>query len=332
MILPEGKKIITRSERRSPNVTTIDIDHNTAANNNAELKGRLEYRNPCDLALELNIRDAANLDKEFLASVAEHGVLTPIIAVEDDDGVVRVRAGQRRALAAREAGLAEVPVYIRRDECGGGEATVARVSAQMVENDHRLALTDAQRATGVQQLLDTGLSVTKTAKKLAVSTAIVKNAKTVAGSATASSALNGGQLSLTEAAVLAELELDADPAAVDELVGHAGTGAFAHAAERIRRERESEKAYRSEVARWTEAGYTVLDEEPSYNDQTRVRIDRLRTPEGEPATEADIKDPAAVGGAARRRISNTATVPPGSRWTATSSRGTPSLISSSRVT
>ena len=274
-------------------MTTIDIDHNTAATNNVEQKGRLEYRNPCDLALELNIRDAANLDKEFLASVAEHGVLSPIVAVEDNDGVVRVRAGQRRALAAREAGLAEVPVYIRRDHDTADDPTVARVSQQMVENDHRLALTDAQRAAGVQQLLDTGLSITKAAKKLAVPTVVVKNAKTVARSQTATEALNGGQLSLTEAAVLAELDIDADPAAVDELVGHAGTGAFAHAAERIRRERESEKAYRSEAARWTEAGYTVLEAEPSWSDQSCVRLDRLYTPEGEPATQADIRDPAA---------------------------------------
>src|ERR1700752_3923775 len=62
---------------------------------------------------DANVRDAAAIDAEFVASVKEHGVLTPIAAVRGRDGVVRVRAGQRRTLAAREAGLPTVPVYVR---------------------------------------------------------------------------------------------------------------------------------------------------------------------------------------------------------------------------
>jgi ParB family chromosome partitioning protein len=42
-------------------------------------------------------------------------VLIPIAAVRDADGQqVRVRSGQRRTLAAREAGLSTVPVYVPR--------------------------------------------------------------------------------------------------------------------------------------------------------------------------------------------------------------------------
>lgn len=51
-------------------------------------------------------------------------------------GNVLVRAGQRRTLAAREAGTTTIPVYI----VDADEATVERIIQQMVENDQREAL------------------------------------------------------------------------------------------------------------------------------------------------------------------------------------------------
>jgi ParB family transcriptional regulator, chromosome partitioning protein len=133
-----------------------------------EPTGTLEHLSPSDLVLDDNVRDAAALDAEFVASIKEHGVLTPIAAVRGPDGVLRVRAGQRRTLAAREAGLPTVPVYVRAASDDGDEkAHVAqRVAEQIVENDHRRALTDAQRARGIQQMIDAGLTVTKVAKLL----------------------------------------------------------------------------------------------------------------------------------------------------------------------
>lgn len=47
-------------------------------------------------------------DVQFIASTREHGVLQPITAIRTDDGV-EVRDGQRRALAARQVGLATIP-------------------------------------------------------------------------------------------------------------------------------------------------------------------------------------------------------------------------------
>lgn len=51
-------------------------------------------------------------------------------------GNVLLRAGQRRTLAAREAGTTTIPVYIVDPD----EATVERIIQQMVENDQREAL------------------------------------------------------------------------------------------------------------------------------------------------------------------------------------------------
>jgi ParB-like nuclease family protein len=116
-----------------------------------------------------NVRNVADIKSEFIATIKEHGVLEPIVAVQASDGRVLVRMGQRRTLAAREAGLTSVPVYVR--PCSEGDDTaqlVERVTEQIVENDHREKITEAQRAGGIQQLLDAGVSVTKVTEKVLI--------------------------------------------------------------------------------------------------------------------------------------------------------------------
>jgi hypothetical protein len=55
-------------------------------------------------------------------------------------------------LAAREAGVATVSVYVRPGTDGDENAqAVDRVAEPIVENDQCQALTDAQRAKGIQQ-------------------------------------------------------------------------------------------------------------------------------------------------------------------------------------
>ena len=58
---------------------------------------------PGDLLIDTNVRTDTALDKPFQASIKAHGVLVPIVGIEDEDGRVHVRSGQRRTLAAREA-------------------------------------------------------------------------------------------------------------------------------------------------------------------------------------------------------------------------------------
>ena len=47
----------------------------------------LENLDPNTLAIAANVRDVAALDDQFVASVAEHGVLTPVTAVRRGDTV-----------------------------------------------------------------------------------------------------------------------------------------------------------------------------------------------------------------------------------------------------
>ena len=146
------------------------------------MTGTLEHLDPTTLVIGENVRDDAALDPHFLASVAEHGVLQPLTAVRTEAGV-EVRDGQRRTLAAREAKLLAIPVYVLDAQLTDDKAATAeRIAQQIVTNDQRAALTDAQRAKGIHQMLLAGVSAAKVAKKLAVDRDTVTAAATVADS------------------------------------------------------------------------------------------------------------------------------------------------------
>lgn len=64
-------------------------------------------------------------------------------------------------MAARKLRLSTVPVYLLPATAADTAAeTIDRIVHQMVTNDHKCDLTDAQRAGGIQQMIDAGLSVT----------------------------------------------------------------------------------------------------------------------------------------------------------------------------
>jgi ParB family chromosome partitioning protein len=153
------------------------------------MTAKLEQLDPHTALIGLNVRDEVMLDKQFMASVREHVVLQPIIAVRTQEGV-EVRDGQRRTLAAREANLQIIPVYIIDASATDENATTAeRIAQQIVANDQRSALTDAQRAKGINQMLLAGVTPAKVAKKLAVDHHTVTAAASVAESLTAMAAL-----------------------------------------------------------------------------------------------------------------------------------------------
>jgi ParB family chromosome partitioning protein len=243
----------------------------------------LEHLDPNEIEVETNVRTEASLTKQFIASIKEQGVLVPVVAVRED-GKVKVRAGQRRTLAAREAGLTSIPVYIANTDLD----TATRLSQQIVENDHRLSLTQVDRVKGIQQLLDTGLSMTKVAKRLSVSPERVKQSKAVSESETAMSALVSGTVTLSEAAALAEFEGDDD--AVDRLMKAVGRSYFEHEVERARRDRISAVEREKAAVPWREQGFSVL----TINDAIAaemIPLHALLTSDGERADESAVKNP-----------------------------------------
>ena len=108
------------------------------------MSGTLEHLDPTTLVIGDNVRDIAGLDPQFLASIAEHGVLQPVTAVRTDDGI-EVRDGQRRTLAARKAKLTTIPVYVlAAAQTPPKSATAERIAQQIVANHHREAPTASE--------------------------------------------------------------------------------------------------------------------------------------------------------------------------------------------
>lgn len=254
--------------------------------------GVIEHIDPKSLVLDTNVRDEATLGAQFVASIKEHGVLTPIAAVRDRDGQLRVRCGQRRTLAAREAGLASVPVYVRTATAGEDDKAqlVERVSEQIVENDQRAQLTELQRTRGIQQMIDAGVSITRVAKKLSVGKDTVKAAAAAAKSEAAMQGLAEGQLSLSEAAALTEFE-DL-PGAINRLMQVAGTRSFEHVVAQLRQERAAAEAEAAAAQPYVERGFTWLQQRPDASDPGCIAVRHLLTADGAEADEQAVTDPA----------------------------------------
>ncbi|WP_392342556.1 ParB/RepB/Spo0J family partition protein (plasmid) [Leifsonia sp. P73] len=249
-------------------------------------QGTVEHIDPKAIIIEANVRPSAPLTKEFVASIRENGVLTPVLARRDAQGNILVRAGQRRTLAAREAGLSSIPAYIVEAD----EATVERIVQQMVENDQREALTDGDRAAAFQQLAFEGLSVTAIAKRTGTKQAVVKNGLAVAENAVAASAIQEHQLTLDQAATL--IEFEDDEATRAELIKIAidDPGQFAHAAQRARDDRARAQVKGQAEDELRGRGYEILDHDRGYYDTDFISIRELTTAEGERVTPEHIEN------------------------------------------
>ena len=252
-----------------------------------EQHGTIEYLDPNTLVIEANIRFAPEMDKddkELVESIKQVGVLEPVVARRDDTGTVLVRMGQRRTIAACEAGATTIPVFVTE----AADDTARRIIEQLAENDHRKALTGAEHVAAFQQLAFEGLSVATIAKQTRHSSKAVKDALAVAENAGASEAIAKHDLTLDQAAALIEFEGDSDT--VDALIEVATESPeqFAHATQRARDEKRLTAIRETAVADLIERGFTVLDHEPGYYETDFTPIRDLLTKDGEKVTEADI--------------------------------------------
>lgn len=113
--------------------------------------------------------------EELAASIAEHGVLQPIL-VRPVSGGYQIVAGERRWRAARLAGLVEIPAVIK-------EMTDQEVGqAALVENLQREDLNPVEEALGYHQLMEQfGMTQEQVAKKVSKSRPAVANAVRLLG-------------------------------------------------------------------------------------------------------------------------------------------------------
>ncbi len=242
--------------------------------------GTIEHLDPHTLTIEDNVRPSAPITPAFVQSIRENGVLTPVLGHRGEDGTVTVRAGQRRVYAAREAGLASVPVYLVQAD----EVTAERIVQQMVENDQREALTDGDRAAAFQQLAFEGLSVTAIARRTGTKPKEVKTALAVTENQVAASAVQEHQLTLDQAAVLIEFDGDDEIRADLIQVATSDPAQFAHAAQRARDEKARATTKADTEAELAGRGYTILDTDPGYYDTDYTRISELLTDDDQRVT------------------------------------------------
>lgn len=219
-----------------------------------ETTGTLVHVDPTTIVLDANVRTDARLDKGFVASVRENGVMQPVVGYRAEDETVHVLQGQRRTLAAIEAGRESIPVYLADNHDDAG-----RIITQMIENDQRAGFTDAERADGYEQLSLLGMTAGQIARRTHSNKQTVEHGLAARQSDTAREHLAAG-LTIEQAAAVAEFDEDDD--AVSTLLDSTRRGGFEHSLSRLRQSRDSARAVAAETERLTSEGTTVLDETP----------------------------------------------------------------------
>ena len=113
---------------------------------------------------------------ELSASIAEMGVLQPILVRPLTDGGFELIAGERRWRAAQRAGLTTIPAVIRMTD------DVSSVEQALVENLHRQDLTALEESAAYQQLLDEfGLTHDQIATRVGKSRSAITNSLRLLG-------------------------------------------------------------------------------------------------------------------------------------------------------
>lgn len=108
---------------------------------------------------------------DLSASIAQHGVLQPLLVRPMPDGSYQLVAGERRWRASRMAGLTEVPVVIR----DMNEQEAAELA--LIENLQREDLNPMEEAIGYRTLMESyGLTQEQTAQAVNKSRPAVANA------------------------------------------------------------------------------------------------------------------------------------------------------------
>jgi len=85
--------------------------------------------------------------EELSASIKEHGVITPILVHESDNGYYRIIAGERRWRASKLAGLKKVPVIVKKYS----ERQIKEIS--LIENLQREDLNPIEEAQAYKRLM-----------------------------------------------------------------------------------------------------------------------------------------------------------------------------------
>ncbi len=130
---------------------------------------------PIDEIIPNRDQPRKQFDEEALAdlsaSIAQHGVLQPLLVRPMPDGSYQLVAGERRWRASRMAGLTQVPVVVRE------MSTQQAAELALIENLQREDLNPMEEAEGYRTLMDTyGMTQEEAARVVNKSRPAVTNA------------------------------------------------------------------------------------------------------------------------------------------------------------
>jgi len=230
-------------------------------------------------------------DPEFVESVRMWGVLEPVTVYPVAGGRYRVARGRRRVLAAHATGHT-VPVAVRVSTLDP-ETMIQTIAEEVHTNDRRCDYTHRERANRWAQMSLYGASVTRIARDTAHKRDEVKAALTAVDSRTAMGAVDSGQLTFEQAAVIAEYEQAGDLDAVSRLMGTEPTR-FGAEARRIEIDRERIAEQLRESMSYAERGFWFTVREPGCEgtelpDGEYMPPEELRTPDGGHVTREVIE-------------------------------------------
>lgn len=109
--------------------------------------------------------------QELSDSIAEHGIIQPLVLIPKKSGSYEILVGERRFRAAKLAGLKKVPAFLRAELTNQTKLELA-----LIENVQRADLNPIEEAKAYQQLCDEfGLQVKEVAKRVGKSNSAVSN-------------------------------------------------------------------------------------------------------------------------------------------------------------
>jgi ParB family transcriptional regulator, chromosome partitioning protein len=208
-----------------------------------------------------NVRRDIHLDQEFLDSIAELGILTPLRITPDGSGGYRVIEGHRRLAAGEQLGHAEVP-YDLAAEREGDEA--GQFLDMYAANHHRKGLSTLEEADALFAASANGASKRRIRKATGLSPDQVASALKAAGMsglARETAAAFWQSITLDQAALFAEFA-DDDTAVTRIMTDICNGRTGQHVGERLRQERADEAARQQLTTQLAADGYEITDQCP----------------------------------------------------------------------
>jgi ParB family chromosome partitioning protein len=233
----------------------------------ASLTGRLMMPVQWLTAHPGNVRADLDLSAEFVASIAENGVLVPLRITIDGDGAgdaagYRVIDGHRRLAAAIEAGLDQVP-YDLAAERQGDEA--GQYLDMFTAHRYRTPLRPEEEADALFAAREAGATKTRIRKATGLKPQQVNlalGAAALSGDTRAAVAAAGYDMTLEDLALLAEFQDDRE--ALGHLLDAASySDTLEHQAQRLRLQREELAAHERLRAELEAGGLTITDALPA---------------------------------------------------------------------